>query len=420
MSDGIVLNVLRGEDASKQHEPPQLLTEPMRSVSSAHLVSSLTIMTADSNTNESLLCSMERNADALLFLKLCANYWCTEERLKTADPQLRKWLQCHRLYFLAVRSFLFAMFIVTFSFVFVNIFTHSTVASVALATAVTVDLVSVLPAQYLNQNRMLQPAQLLDASAIDESLRISRYYLALCLVSLVASLIVYTAAAESVAGYFENILLLLVGEFLISLNLVFNMFFLIMDLKVSSLLLDQLFLLHERKQLTMDKFTMVREDIRRRVNKSKWASDFIVAPSLVSIVTILVLVFHTDPGARYLAAAWCIALTKELMFISVAFWYVAKVNGRADMLTETVCTDVVLPPVLSTTSGNMSTADSQAKYYELLIEVHRLSIYTSSLSKPISFTLLFKRVTWEDVIVSATGFVITIVVGLVKSLVPKS
>lgn len=419
-NDGIVMNVLGGGEGLKRDST--LDSAPQRSVSSAHLVSSLTIMTADSETNETLLNYMEKNTEALWFLKVCSNYWCTADRYHTSDPSQQHWLMFHRTYFILGRIILVVMFFTTFIFLIVKIVERATLATTVLNVAVCSDLLSVVPAQYLNQQRMLQHAHLLDASVIDESIRISRYFLYLCLATIVVSATIYTAGLKGQKGSQSDTGLLVLGELFISLNLAFNMFFLIMDLKVSSLLLDQLFLLHERKQLTMDKFAMVREDIRRRVNKSKWASDFIFVPSLASVVTILILVFHPETGRSILGGAWCIALSKELMFVCVAFWYVAKVNGRADKLTELMCANAVVPPVLDDVSVTESLAvvEYGLKYNDLLKEVHRLSIYTSSLACPISFTLLFKRVSWEDVTVSATGFVITIVVGLIKSLVPNS
>lgn len=420
--EGFVMNVLSGEEGVSKRTmriDPSLSSpgEQSHSKTSAHLVSSLTIMTADLETNVTLLSYLEKNFNAVWFLQFCANYWCSPERLRLTITKAQNYmLQSHRVYFIIARIILVVMFLMTFLFFILKIVYGTSVSSIVLNVAVTLDILSVLPAQYLNQMRMLQPARILDASVIDESIRISTYYLWLCIATVVVSAVMYTANPNVEEGATENTIFLVVGEFYIGVNLAFNMFFLIMDLKVSSLLLDQLFLLHERKQLTLDKFVMVREDIKRRVNLSKFASDFIAVPCLASIVTILLLVFHSDTENTLLSGAWCVVLTKELMFICIAFWYVAHVNGRADELTAKLCTDTVLPPMLDSTVG---LGEYLEKYNDVLKEIHRLSIYSSSVSSPISFTLLFKRVCWEDVIVSAVGFVITFIAGLIESLVPQ-
>lgn len=424
-SEGFVMNVLRTDGLLKRSgsvDRPSGSIADQRSVSSGtHVVTSLTVMTADTEMNETLLSCLEKNSNALMMLQVCANYWCAAERIQSSCQSQQRNLQLHRCYFILGRIILTVMFLVTLSSLVLKLVENYVYSSVILNVTVTLDLLSVMPAQYLNQQRMLQPAHILDASVIDESIRISKYYLYLCVATVVVSSIMYTANLKGQQGGVDNTLLLVVGEFFIALNLAFNMFFLIMDLKVSSLLLDQLFLLHEKKQLTLDKFTMVREDIKRRVNNSKWASDFIIVPSLASVVTILILVFHTDADRAMLSGAWCIALTKELMFICIAFAYVARVNGRADELSDILCANHVLPPVLDATPDTdaMGMGEYLAKYNDILKEVHRLSIYTSSISAPISFTLLFKRVSWENVAVSATGFVVTILIGLIKSLVPN-
>jgi hypothetical protein len=52
-------------------------------------------------------------------------------------------------------------------------------------------------------------------------------------------------------------------------------------------------------------------------------------------------------------------------------------------------------------------------------DIERLTMCVSSLTRPISFTLLFKRVSWQNVVVSFAGVALTIGVGLARSLVTQ-
>jgi hypothetical protein len=408
MDRGIIMNAINNE--RKEATYPRVIQSPSDHVLE---VESLSVMSSEADEEYSLFECMQRNTSSLFFLKICGNFWCSTSQLASSSGTQKLWFSVHRINFIVARLGLLGMSMFTFAAIIVDSITGP-VDSIAIAVAVTLDLLSVIPAQYLNQLRMLQPAQKLDSVVLDESVRVAQYFLFFCLLLLLTSVLIYTANIGGLQGNVINSILLGLGEFLISLNLSFNLFFLIVDLKVSSLLLDQLFLLREKGLLTLDKFNVVRNDIRRRVQKSKWASDFIVVPSIASIIAILLLVFAANPSRRILTIAWIIALSKELVFVCIAFWYVARVNGRADSLTNSLGVDVTLP--LPRNDGDKFKLDDE-KYNFLLKEVHRLSIYTSSLSDPVSFTLLFKRLSWENVIASALGFIVTVVVGLAKGLI---
>jgi len=69
------------------------------------------------------------------------------------------------------------------------------------------------------------------------------------------------------------------------LALMFNLFFLLLDLKVSIILLDQLHSLTDARMLTMEKFNFVRAEIDRRVGASRLACDFILLPSIASVLS---------------------------------------------------------------------------------------------------------------------------------------
>jgi hypothetical protein len=57
----------------------------------------------------------------------------------------------------------------------------------------------------------------------------------------------------------------------------------------------------------------------------------------------------------------------------------------------------------------------QESVQHLIVDVQRLSVHASSVSSPITFTLVFKRVTWTTVAVTAFGLVTSFIVGIVRS-----
>ena len=57
---------------------------------------------------------------------------------------------------------------------------------------------------------------------------------------------------------------------------------------------------------------------------------------------------------------------------------------------------------------------------QMVNDMQRVSVYMSANSRPISFTLLFKRVTWKTVVVSVIGFVVTLLVGIIKNIATQA
>lgn len=148
--------------------------------------------------------------------------------------------------------------------------------------------------------------------------------------------------------------------------------------------------------------------INEKARASRWASDFIIVPCLASAVGISVAMFlikqaettgrHKDINDQadlgYSGIILCLA--KELMYLFMAFWYVARVNERADELT------------IKLSDGFWGDYGMLDRVSVQLPDLHRLSIHASSVSKPICYSLLFKRVSKWNVLMSALGFGLTL------------
>ena len=89
-------------------------------------------------------------------------------------------------------------------------------------------------------------------------------------------------------------------------------------------------------------------------------------------------------------------MVKEIFFVFVVFWYVASINNKADNLTKKLSEDIW---------------DSECV---TLRDVQRLSTHASAVSNPITFTLLFRRLNFDNAILSIGGFILSIVGSLIK------
>jgi hypothetical protein len=402
---GVVMNVLAAsglpgssEYDIERHASSEVYRNP-RTVSQA--ISSLPIMASDYELPETLLACLIKNSRFVRFLQNSASYWPKGESL--AD-------RGYQSFFVFVRAILSLGAAYSLALVGDASYYHKNVGVFLWATTF-LDYASVLPGQYLNQQRLQQPGRMLDATVLDESLTITRVFAILSgctiLISLISVICDSTALdllLETAVSSEAILLTFLTSQAFIVMYLSFNLLFLLLDLKVSILLIDQLILLAENKSLTMEMFDMVRQDIHRRVRVSKFTSDLIIVPCMASVVAIAVVIFFLDlqtgTSAVFIGVALVFLLMKELFFVAIAFWFVAQVNGRADALTVLLSRSIWQP------SGEFAS----------MLDLQRVSMHASSVSEPISFTLLFKRVSYENVAVGAGSLVLTILVGVLEEI----
>jgi len=295
---------------------------------------------------------------------------------------------------------------------------------IVLTTVFFFSIVSVIPAQYFNLLRMArEPFNFEDSAVRSECINISLFFGLISFVPLLVGLIFGTLGSPL-------LLVLIVLAMLVLLYLMSSLFFLMVDLRVSLLLLDQLHTLADARMLTVETYHMVRDEVNRRATASKIASDFILIPCIFSVVGIVFTVLNLDQGnlGVFDSVGVILGLSKELFFTAFSFYYVAKVNARADELTVKLgkgfwgtynSTEQSTHGISIFKSIDINTATSRAFSTEnvQIADLHRLSMHASSVSDPISFTLIFKRVSWQNVAVSALSLSVTIMVGVIKSIV---
>lgn len=358
---------------------------------------------------EPLIAHCVANNKVFTFLRLTANYWpATTDEL----------FAIHRTWFMVARLANFLTCAVGALYIYilvekVNGHYLMRAGNVGIDIAIIVRILSLVPAQFYNQKRLQRPAAHHDADVLDASVDTAIKFGVAGICTTILSTVLFAAGHNTLDT------VVFIDEYFVSAYLAFNMFFLLLDINVCLLLLAQLHQLADSKQLTMTKYLQVKEEIHRRVRESRWVSDIIIVPCAVCVGSIAFMIWvlldvHTVPlNVKLSLTAFIALMLKELIFMCIAFWYVAKLNGRADELTAKLAeaewggytdapNDLESSPMLETAKVS---------------DIHRLSIYASSLSKPISYTLVFKRVTWWNVAVSAGGFVLAIVIGIIRNLI---
>jgi hypothetical protein len=291
--------------------------------------------------------------------------------------------------------------------------------------ALLVATISVMLAQYCNRNRIHAPLSKEEVAVTDTCLQSTFLFAVFALLTVTCGIIMSGVSVDSSLSY-------TLIHFYVALVLSSTMFYFMLDLHSSSAILDHLLYLADKQLLTMEVFREGRASIRNKVRASRLASDFIIVPCIASAIGIVFIVLdlerqmttHSDDDYHaqvpVLFSSYILVLLKELIYLFVAFWYVARVNEAADQLTLKLsegwwygCSQAI--------NTNTSTDKDEDKDIPLLrtaqhsTQIAVLFMHASSVSDPISYNLLFKRVSKQNVAVSLLGFGVTILAGVIKN-----
>ena len=434
-NNGISLNIIQVRSQTDLEDGNNIQRQ-IQSNTSHQGVTSLQIMSNSFESEDSLMASLSKNKAYISFLKWTGNYYPPRMERKDWNSKF------HRGIFVLCRLIILEMIVLSIYVVIYTLLASNSVQS-AFWIAQLLDYCSLLPSQYYNQLRLERRGRIVDASVLDSALRITSAFGLVSATCVVFGLIVFCGAwneAHVGGSKLALNLITLLFHFTSVMYLSFNLLFLTIDLQVCSLLLDQVDILVDCKALTFDKFNLVRDDIHRRYQESRWITDIVIVPCGASAIAIALIVYFLEndsgPYDSISSSALILMLLKQVGFLGVAFWYVAKVNGKADAITVKLSREIWRKPVLTpknpnptTIAGTCSTASTATAVtpesslmvsptngvgvgYFPTEDLERLSVHASSLSEPISYQLLFKRINWQNVIVSASGFALTVVVGI--------
>jgi uncharacterized membrane protein len=288
-----------------------------------------------------------------------------------------------------------------------------------LDTMLFLGIQSVLPPLYFNYFRLLEPATTEHAAVMQECCKVAAIFGAASSLFLVVALAMACFFKSNLVGSSELIGITLLSAAVV-VALMINLVLLLLDVKLSQRLLDQLHTLADQKLLTLEKFNATRDEIHRGVAASRFACDYVLAPALASVVgvvsAILLLSEYYYAGVTLFYCAFMAVQLKELFYVAVAFVYVARVNACADELTAKLSVGMwgQYIQIGSTSTGNLPDPELQLS---TVADMHRVSIYMSAKENPISFTLMFTRLSWRSVIASAVALVLSLLIGTIRSIV---
>ncbi len=179
-----------------------------------------------------------------------------------------------------------------------------------------------------------------------------------------------------------------IGQLAYCCVLTANLLFILVDCKVSSVLLDELVSLHRHDLLTVDKFNQVREEIDRRANTSLWLNYSIVVVCIVNVVGALMFLFFSPLQSWLLAGMLC--------FLLIVFVKTAGANEKADRLLDMLATD----------KWDVEQSD-QCR--------NRLVLYANAERRRISFPMAGLRMNYSDVRRQLIAWCLAAVISLLKA-----
>jgi hypothetical protein len=240
-----------------------------------------------------------------------------------------------------------------------------------------------------------------EAMVVGKSLRVAGYF---SIAAAVPVLFLAIAVGMAYRGdvYYVYLIFFAIAQLLVVGYLAFCLLLLLIDAQVMTLAVEDLINRCESKTIDIMALAAVREDVRARVQSGRLATDLVLLPCIGSLVSVILVLFWVDSGKYYStydllsSIGRLLVFTKEVLFVAIALWYVAEANGKADELTIRLSRTVWSPGA------------------DCVPDVARLSVHASSVSEPISFALLHRRVGWRDVALNSVGFGFSLLVGFVK------
>ncbi len=189
--------------------------------------------------------------------------------------------------------------------------------------------------------------------------------------------------------------ILFFGQTAYSLILSANLFFILLDCKVSSVLVDQLINLQKENLLTLDKYNAVRTEIDNRVKNTFWLNFMLVVVCILNGLAALALLVFSTLTIEFKIVA-LLLLIKELPFLIIVFYKSAGVNDKSDRLITMLATDAW--DIEQITQCN-----------------HRTILYINAEGRRISFPLAGLRMNYKDVHRQFAGWLLAAIFAVIKA-----
>ena len=222
-----------------------------------------------------------------------------------------------------------------------------------------------------------------------QSLKIAKNYAIVCSILMVLCATILNIA-DFVPGteYIGAIAPLAVLTLTFPLS--FCLFFLLIDLKMSHLLVQDAIDNIDNKRLTYEIFYRYRKSINNFVTNSYWINYLFIPTCVLNALAVIVTVAYTNSGVAYIFNL-SILFCREIFFLVIALVYIAKINDLSS-------------------SFMLKLSDS-----EFSTTTEGIRIYHSSAYQPIAYTILGYSFTRTKLLVQLITYILSVFITILQS-----
>jgi hypothetical protein len=189
-----------------------------------------------------------------------------------------------------------------------------------------------------------------------------------------------------------------------------SLLFILVDVSVCKFLLTVALKQIKENDLTLRELETVRQEINSRVQYSELTNNILMAVGVCNVLILFVILFvdksvFADPKILILLAFF---MSREFIFMLLAFWEVGKVNELSDELIKNLSrlTVAVENDDRRTTTATVGVEEGKHPK-ELLV----YKLFINALGDPISFQLTGMRLTRKDLVARIAVWLVGIVIG---------
>ncbi len=310
----------------------------------------------EERTDDTLVVEVYQNKNIKLFLQLSGITWPFREDSYLQQCSQNVWSGFMRFCIIAVN----ALAVLFFSIAAANQRLEAQEGLIFALICLTVLLQSavLVPSLYTAFARLNSTAMQIEIPFYTKSLKAAIFVFVISFGSgIIFPLYVLNFGFKEIVAWFMFLIPAIVGEFSVASFLAMNILFLSVDAKVCLSLVESLIDQQRGNTISIQSFTMVRTEIKNRVDKSKWKTNSVVCVAVLDIIVLVLIVLF---GPEMVSASernqradddsddahnpfkfsipYFITMStffiKELPFLIIVLWESAKVNEKSDLLTK--------------------------------------------------------------------------------------
>lgn len=194
---------------------------------------------------------------------------------------------------------------------------------------------------------------------------------------------------------------LFLGILAASVTIAGNLFFILVDLKVSLQLVRQLIDKQNKKLITMVMFNAIRAEIESRVLAHRFATNSMLLMSLLDLtIGLIILLIYFKSFNPAVIVSLVLSFTKGLPYLVIVFFKSAEVNECSDLLTSLL---------------GMVEWDENG-----LQEMMRVKLYINSQVRPISYPMVGMRLRVQTVMLQLGAWTVLFIAGVIRGIIVSS